>query len=629
MAKKSRGKIAEKKEERIMIPLRMQRRILEFFNRGRIPEDIVMFPNQGIEAKYDEHSFKGPGMHEPSRKMRKKKKDNMFDMNIARNAIEWREQFSPLLGFINIEQLSDITGKKHLDDIIIAFGPASYGQWTDPIVIPSEYDRPIHGALLNTGKVIFFGLPNGNNTFLWDSNISGAGAFSFPGNQPTDSLFCSGHCFLSDGKLLVVGGGGDGTGARHNHGWKFEPDSSQWARIPNDMHFFRWYPTCVTLGDEPGRVLIVSGSNTSFVDVPEMEVYSEVTNSFDRVWGPGGVGDTSANRSFPQLYPGLNLLPGGEMFYTPTGWESGAPTSSDYPVARPSSYFSFSGPLSGTWTNVGPIAIPPEPPSEAEEAIDRVKGMAVLLLQPTYPYVQVMVVGGGEDPDSTGTYQIINLSTLTPEWGPPLDLPDDLARVNVNLVLLPDGKVFINGGRPTSGSPSNGGKCWIYDPLMGSWYEMEELTNSRQYHSLALLLPSGKVMTAGNEWTDDRTIEVFSPPYLFNPDGTIATQPTISLAPELVHHGSTFSIETPDAANIEKLVFVRPMAVTHQTDSEQRVIPLPFTRTGTNTLTAVVPDGWHPHSIAPRGYYMLFIVDNKGTPSNAWMTKGGKFIYLH
>src|SRR3546814_14102146 len=45
-------------------------------------------------------------------------------------------------------------------------------------------------------------------------------------NKPGDSLFCSGHSFLSDGRLLVVGGGGDGTGARHNHGWIFNPDPS-------------------------------------------------------------------------------------------------------------------------------------------------------------------------------------------------------------------------------------------------------------------------------------------------------------------------------------------------------------------------------------------------------------------
>src|SRR3546814_10029914 len=87
-------------------------------------------------------------------------------------------------------------------------------------------------------------------------------------NKPGDSLFCSGHSFLSDGRLLVVGGGGDGTGPRHNHGWIFNPDPSAetWTRTVGngapsngDMAYHRWYPTLVTLGDEPGRVLVVSG----------------------------------------------------------------------------------------------------------------------------------------------------------------------------------------------------------------------------------------------------------------------------------------------------------------------------------------------------------------------------------
>jgi hypothetical protein len=591
----------------------VQRRILRFVNAARRPEHLAELPNQGIQVIGEHHTFKGPELHEP---VRKPKHKVLLDIELAKKVIEWRENNSPLYGLINIKPIIDKVPADLLDDIISAFGPSSYGKWDSPIDIPNAYDRPIHAALIRTGGVLFIGLPTGNTTFLWNPSLSGPNAFSFPSNQPTDSLFCSGHSFLSDGKLLVVGGGGDGTGARHNHGWKFNPDSSQWARIPNDMHFFRWYPTCVTLGDEPGRVLIVSGRNGA--DVAQMEMYFESSDLFEKVWGPAGEGDTSANRSFPQLYPGLNLLPGGEIFYTPTGWSS--------PAAMPSAYFSFSStssPVKGSWNNVGPIAVPPDLPTSAEEAIDRDKGMGVLLLQTSYPFVQVMVVGGGSG-TSTSTYQMINLSELDPEWGPPLPMPDGLARINVNLVLLPDNRVFVCGGLEGPPTRANGGACWIYDPSTFNWYEMDELSNPRQYHSVALLLPDGRVMAAGNEWTADRTIEIFSPPYLFNPDGTLAARPSItSTSPDIVHHGTTFAIETPDASNIGRVVLARPMAVTHQTDSEQRIIPLSFTRTGSSTLAARAPNGWHPHALAPRGWYMLFILDNNGTPSVA------RFIYLH
>ena len=80
--------------------------------------------------------------------------------------------------------------------------------------------------------------------------------------------------------------------------------------------------------------------------------------------------------------------------------------------------------------------------------------------------------------------------------------------------------------------------------------------------------------------------------------------------------------ESFQAADIERIVLVRPMAVTHQTDTEQRVIPLDFTRTG-DILEATAPNGHHPHPVAPRGWYMLFVLNGARIPSE------GRFIFLH
>ena len=68
---------------------------------------------------------------------------------------------------------------------------------------------------------------------------------------------------------------------------------------------------------------------------------------------------------------------------------------------------------------------------------------------------------------------------------------------------------------------------------------------------------------------------------------------------------------------------MRPTACTHNTDTEQRAIQCTFAKTGASAISAVAPDGIHPHAMAPRGYYMLFIVNAKGVPSE------GKFIHLH
>ena len=150
---------------------------------------------------------------------------------------------------------------------------------------------------------------------------------------------------------------------------------------------------------------------------------------------------------------------------------------------------------------------------------------------------------------------------------------------------------------------------------------MAKVKYRREYHSVALLLPSGKVMTTGGDYGNtaiERTsIEIFSPPYLFR-----GPQPMISSVPSIIRYGQKFDLKTPQASEIVKVVLVRPMAVTHHTDSEQRVVQLDFTRYA-DTLRMRAPTGKGARNLAPPGYYMLFILKKKGVPSEA------KFVRLY
>jgi FtsP/CotA-like multicopper oxidase with cupredoxin domain len=632
------------KQTQVTLDVKTARRLMAWVNAANRPEDLMQPPEARLHLHVEYRKRGFPERHPAPTGAEEHTRDggHEHDGGVTEHGTALQDELTPAIeilkqrheqpvyGFTRIKDLLDIDWLRELlRRWWYYFSRASKGEWTGPYNIPAGgFDRPVHAAVLRTGKVLFFGLPTGKDSWVWTPDAAAAGTIAATANEPADSLFCAGHSFLSDGRLLVVGGGGDGTGPRHNHGWIFDPGSETWTRTAGDgtpgngdMAFFRWYPTLITMGDEPGRVLVVSGDDTSGVDVRQMEVYSETMDRFERVWGPGGVGDTTAEHSFPQIYPAMHLLPAGEVFYTPTGWHSGGCSgAADFPGAKPSGFYEFqsmSPPIKATWTNVG------TQDSAAEEAIDRVKGMAVLLLQPAYPFVQALVVGGGKDPESATTFQMINLSALAPKWGPPVTLPDGLSRVNVNLVALPDGTVFMSGGRPLDGTPPHGGSCWIYDPVLMTWQECDALANKRGYHSVAVLLPDGRVATAGNECPADSTYEVFSPPYLFAPDGTLAPRPQITSLPTQVHHGHEFSIQTPSASTIAKVVLVRPMAVTHQTDSEQRVVQLMFRTSGTTELKATAPNGWHPHGLAPRGWYMMFLVNHDGVPS------AGRFMHLH
>jgi hypothetical protein len=142
---------------------------------------------------------------------------------------------------------------------------------------------------------------------------------------------------------------------------------------------------------------------------------------------------------------------------------------------------------------------------------------------------------------------------------------------------------------------------------------------TRQYHSTALLLPDGRVLSSGGGicGTCDqvgylaKNAEIFSPPYLFQADGTLAPRPVIDAAPASTSYGVGMEIATANAASISKVALVRLGAVTHSDNMEQRYIPLSFTA-GPTSITATAPAN---ANVAPPGPYMLFIIDANGVPS--------------
>jgi hypothetical protein len=587
------------------------RRVLRLINAANSPEDLLVAPNDRrvVDEEQEHIDFEE---HAPDQKQ-------ILAPDQAAAIIEARDRVSPVQGFAHLKDAIAVNPALAglLQKLLPCFGPASYGRWDllYPIAPGGTPFALEHAALMHTYKVVF--LADGTDTAVWDPSDETTPLISRLNAATTGlaaNVVCCGNTFLSNGQLLAVGGGGLGPGNPTSiQGWKFDPETQKWARTAGDMATRRWYPTAVTLGDESGpdsgRVLIGAGNAGG----PVMEIYSEATDSFSSVTVDGAI-----SHAFPQNYPALNLLPGGEVFYTPTGFGD-CSSASVFGLSDPSAYFSFSGPDEGSWTNVG-------------SGMNRTKGMAALLLQTTYPFVRVFVAGGGDSATSK-TVSTVNLSTFSPAWGPNVSIPDGRERVNVDVVLLPDGNVFMLGGLQTP--PLT---CYRYNPstAVGAWAEMDELHRPRHYHSAALLLPSGKVMAAGGAAPGgctvsvENTIEVFSPPYLFNPDGTPAARPSIktvngvapttTVAP-VINHGSPFNIETPDAGYIAKVVLVRPMVITHNTDTEQRVIQCNFTRAGDYMICAVAPDGLPP-AMAPRGYYMLFILNAAGVPSE------GKFVRL-
>ncbi|MEO5823789.1 MAG: galactose oxidase-like domain-containing protein [Vicinamibacteraceae bacterium] len=564
----------------------LHRRILTFLNAAILPSDLefakplFVHDHEGVPVEGHAHG------ESPTRRER------IMDTADARRILALRHVEYPL-GFTHLRQLTTGILDAVLETLHHHLGEHTYGEWASgaqaiPLKGPGTIQGVVHAALLRTGKVLF--ITADETTLVWDPEDVTAAAFQEPRNQPHSmpggySQLCGHHVFLSDGRLLCVGGGGYGSNPLARWGFKYDPLANTWERTSTPMSDSRWYPTAVALGDR--RVLIACGHGTG-----EMDIYDESTDTFTHV-------DLDA-KPFPSLYPGLHLLPNNSIFYTRTGWGTAGAGGGPFRGDDQSAFFTLTARHAGSWTAIAPAA---------RDITDRTKGMSVMILDATRRHARVLAFGGA-DATTNNTYETCDASSMSAgtAWSAPIPFPDGEHRSLCSAVLLPDGNVFLSGGIQRSISP-----CAMFDPRTDTWSRAAELAGARDYHSMSLLLPSGKVMVAG--W-QNANIDIYSPPYLFN-----GPRPVIRSAPQIVGYGQRFDIEVPEAQDITRIVLVRPSAVTHQTDTEQRVIELSFfnarMRGQRDTLALTAPDADALHALAPPGYYMLFVLNHEGVPSVA------------
>jgi hypothetical protein len=240
---------------------------------------------------------------------------------------------------------------------------------------------------------------------------------------------------------------------------------------------------------------------------------------------------------------------------------------------------------------------------------------------------RVLVMGG--DGNCTGcqptaTSEIIDLKSTSPTWNWTTNSMA-FARRQMNATLLPDGTVLVTGG--TSSSTFNDGTNAVYaaelwNPDTGLWNTMASAKVKRLYHSTALLLPDGRVLSAGGgqpppangTGSDNRNVEIYSPPYLFT-----GARPTILTSPASLTYDSAVQVTT-DAADIRKVSLVRLGSVTHTFNMSQRIKFLNFTALanplGGSILKVDTPLSTQK-TLAPPGHYMLFIINSNGAPSVA------------
>jgi galactose oxidase-like protein/PKD domain-containing protein len=451
------------------------------------------------------------------------------------------------------------------------------GQWqTLPNLMPIN---PVHAALLHNGKVL---VVSGSGNLPTNSNFQAAVFDPQTGTVTTQpvgwDMFCNGMVVLPDGRAFVNGGTlqyDPFHGELQSAVYDFA--TGAFTDVQNMAHG-RWYPTVTNLGD--GTVMTFSGLDENGSTNTTVEIYAVSTGWSTPIGSP----------FTPPLYPRMSVLPDGKVFYS-----GSTPQSRLFdPVAK-----AWSGVIATT--NYGGT---------------RTYGTSVLLpLTPANNYKPVVMIMGGGNP-STATTELIDLSAATPKWtnGPPMSEP----RIEMNATILPNGKIIALGGSLNDEDTGTASlNADLYDPATNTFSSAGMNVFARLYHSNSLLLPDGTVWFAGGNparGTYEQHMEIYSPAYLFNPDGSLATRPAITGVPSSgIGYGSAFQVQTPDAASITSVVLMRPGAPTHAFDMEQRLVAMNFTA-GSGLLNVTAPPNGN---IAPPGYYMLFIVNSAGVPSVA------------
>jgi hypothetical protein len=471
--------------------------------------------------------------------------------------------------------------------------PAVYGQWTT--LGYNTKVRGIHVTLLHTGKVL---LAAGSGNFDVDFH---AGSFTAELWDPTDNslvevpppwdMFCAGHVVDPDGNVLVMGGttrypdqgGWEGSGKTY----RFNVATSSWEAKAS-MQKGRWYPTAI-LDPTGKKVLVYSGFDENGAAASTAEVYDRLADTWSNLpW-----------RGLP-LYPGMLWTSKDQIFYSGAGTGGG--------TRVPGLLSPFTGAFKKITGGTDMTA----------------RGAASTVLAGAVQNQLAWLAGGGFPAVSSTV--LTDLTQAQPVSVPGPALPT--AKAYVSAVNLPDLTVLETGGGTARQTPVY--EASIFNPTDRSIRPVAPNTVGRTYHSSAILLPDGSIVTFGGDpggLNKDKSkkfelrIEIYQPDYFFK-----GPRPTISAAPVEVTYGGVYSIQASATdASLSKAVLMWPMSTTHSTDPSQRAVLLGFALTADGGMITM-PSA---QNIAPPGWYMLFVIDSLGRPSTAkWAHLSSSVVIL-
>ena len=453
------------------------------------------------------------------------------------------------------------------------------GKWDAKVTWPFVFAS---AASLPDGRILAWG---GNNPTSFNGGAFTYAAIWNPANNSITqinnnyhSMFCGMPVMLEDGRVFI-NGGDNGNGSLNYQTSTFDFKTGAWTKIDN-MKRNRWYPGSVALPD--GKVFTGLG---------------EAGDVYPEMWTPGlgwslltGINFTTPILNYAgyqkNWLPYFHLAPNGLIFH------SGPTQQMNWINVSNSGSLADAG-VTNSWY----------PKYSASVMFDEGK---------------ILTTGGqpdGTNLASTNQAMVLNLNGATATKT--VIAPMANARKFHNEIILPTGEVMVIGGSTQGIEFSDGGTVLapeIWNPTTQSWRTVASMSVPRNYHSVALLMPDGRVWSGGGGLcgcaADHPDHQIFNPPYLYNADGTLATRPAIGNVSPVTRAGAPLAVQA--TAAMQKFTLVKMSGITHTLNSDLRFLNVPFTETSTGNYQLQLKNNVN---VLTPGYWMLFAVNSLGVPS--------------
>lgn len=489
--------------------------------------------------------------------------------------------------------------------------PAAAGKWSNLIsfpVVPAavyvvpQQPRATRIMAFSANADESFGSRTGLTQFATFDFTTGSISKQTVSNTQHD-MFCPGISTLQDGRVVVNGGSDAATVSIYN------PATGTWSRAA-DMKFGRGYQSSTTLSN--GKVFTIGGSFTGGEITKNGEVYDPAQNTWTLLNGCSADALNTQDSAWRRdnhawLYSWSN----GNVF------QAGPSRAMNW-------YNTANG---GSTTNAG----------TRNATDDAMCGVNVM-----YDTGKILAAGGTplyDDTASVTTTYLITISQVGHQAQ--VQKVGDLKypRAFANNVVLPDGTVMVLGGQKRSRQFTDIESIIypeLFNPKTNTWKVLNPEGKPRNYHSSAVLLGDGTVFSGGgglcyvgagapdDSWGCDPSAqhmdaEIFSPPYLFNADGSAAVRPSINgltttndSKGNWVRAGGTLTVTLGDTS-ATTFSIVRMGSSTHSVNTDQRRVSLTATQNGNKWSIKLPSDS----GVLLPGYWFLFAMNGKGTPSIA------------